>query len=167
MGSGRSTLMVSFSSACSTARRAGWIAWLAGCAAAGRAVLARAVDRGAGAAVIFSSPASQRIADTDSGGHWPIDHPCSSSDSEAGPEAKALVGDVTKQGQVNPGGLMIMLMFLLMMIAVVGRAVSGWPSPGVAASLLIHHYRVRGGAMAAHHPVRMMCCRRYALTMAR
>jgi hypothetical protein len=74
---------------------------------------------------------------------------------------------VTKQGQVNPGGLMIMLMFLLMMIAVVSRAVSGWPSPGVAASFLIHHYRVRGGAMAAHHPVRMMCCRRYALTMAR
>jgi hypothetical protein len=116
---------------------------------------------------MFWSPASQRVADTNRGGHWPFDHPCSSGYPESGPEAKALVRDVTKQGQVHPGRLMIIVVLVLMMITVVSRAVSGWPSPGGTPSFLIHHYRVRGCVMTAHHPVRMMCCGRQALTMAR
>src|SRR5262249_7739551 len=140
---------------------------LAGCrAAAGRAVVACVVERRAVPAVI-RSPASQRVADTYSGGHRPFDHPDRSGDAEAGPKAQALVGNVTKQGQVHPGGLTIMVILVLMALTVVGRAWSGWPSPGGGASFLIHHHRVRGGATAAHHPARMMCCRRRATTMAR
>jgi len=74
---------------------------------------------------------------------------------------------VTNHGQVHPGRLVIMLILGLTMLTVVDRALSGWPSPGGGASFLIHHYSVRGRVMAAHHPVRMMCCRRRALTITR
>jgi hypothetical protein len=44
---------------------------------------------------MFRSPASQRVADTYSGGYRPFDHPYGSGDAEPGPEAEALVGNVT------------------------------------------------------------------------
>jgi hypothetical protein len=62
---------------------------------------------------------------------------------------------------------MIMVTLILLAITVVGRAVSRWPSPGASASSLIHRLRVRGDLRAAHHPARMMCSSRLALTMAR
>src|SRR5215470_20394180 len=121
MGSGRSTVKASFSSACSMA--------------------------GGGRMVIFRSPASQRVADAYRSDNRPFDHSYSSGDAEASPEAKALVGNVTNQGHVHPGRLMIMLIAL----SVVGRAWSGRPSPGGSASSLIHRHRVRGDLRAAHH----------------